>query len=223
MARAAWAFVTPALVLLIYVLGKPVRSRHLCAPRAATPAPACYAGDTQLTRVHPLLPDILVARSQVLVLACPGAGARAPGCVLARRRHARAALTHSRSLRAASGLSSPRVTARDAPSALSALHVSSDAVPSEPGPFKPEDYVLSPALVRVRLCARSPGTARGPETAMCAINAAALCCSERHPRHVGQRPLLRLCDELGDQFAARERDELHGRRHGRRPASPSHR
>jgi len=25
-ARAAWAFVTPALVLLIYVLGKPVRA-----------------------------------------------------------------------------------------------------------------------------------------------------------------------------------------------------
>lgn len=63
----------------------------------------------------------------------------------------RAALTRARTSPAAPVLSSPRTSALDAPEASLALQVVSDAVPSAPGPFKVEDYVLTPALVRVRL------------------------------------------------------------------------
>ena len=42
-ARAAWAFVTPALVLLIYVLGKPARGVARGAQCAAALAQACFA------------------------------------------------------------------------------------------------------------------------------------------------------------------------------------
>ena len=64
-------------------------------------------------------------------------------------------------------LSSPRVSALDAPGAssldapdASAGQVASP-VPSAPGPFKQEDYVLSPALVRVSLHQARRHTARG--------------------------------------------------------------
>ncbi len=69
-ARAAWAFVTPALVLLIYVLGKPVRDARCAGP----PAHALCVADPRAGA------DILVTRGQVLLPARPSAGAGAPGC-----------------------------------------------------------------------------------------------------------------------------------------------
>ena len=68
----------------------------------------------------------------------------------ARRRRAHAARTRTHASFTAPVLSSPRAAARDAPSAVLPLPVFSGAVASAPGPFKAEDYVLSPALVRVR-------------------------------------------------------------------------
>ena len=93
----------------------------------------------------------------------------------ARCRRAQAALTQTHASLAAPMLSSPLMAARDPPSAVPPLPVLSDAVSSAPGPFKPEDYVLSPALVRVRLPARSTSAAhrlRLPRTCFRRCNSA---------------------------------------------------
>ena len=148
-ARAAWAFVTPALVLLIYVLGKPARG-----DAARTAPQRLRRRAARLAR----LPDSPAPRFRRYTGRWPP-NTRSCRCRCwgtrtsvraARRRRAHAACTHTHASFAAPVLSSPRAAARDAPSAVPPLPVLSGAVPSAPGPFKAEDYVLSPALVRVR-------------------------------------------------------------------------
>lgn len=83
-ARAAWAFVTPALVLLIYVLGKPVRA-DAAAGRLRT---RCAS----LTRAPPQIYWSLAAKYSflpvpALVQAHLGGARRAPrACALQRSR-----------------------------------------------------------------------------------------------------------------------------------------
>ena len=149
-ARAAWAFVTPALVLLVYVLGKPARGS------VARSAPQRLRRRTARVARLPGSPAPLRRRytgrwppnTRFCPCRCWGTGTSVRA---ARGRRAQAALTRTYASLAAPVLSSPRAVARDSPSAVPPLPVLSGAVPSAPGPFKPEDYVLSPTLVRVRV------------------------------------------------------------------------
>ena len=131
-ARAACAFVTPALLLLLYVLGRPVRHAARAAP----------AQRMRLTGACAFA-DILVAVRQSQLHA--RSVARAPWC--AQRRAAapprRCAELTLRVLqcRAASEL-------QPGAAADAALDVV-DVLATPPKPLNPSEYALSPELVQV--------------------------------------------------------------------------